>query len=285
VPWLWPRWRAALRDRETLLAVLLGWIVIVVAFFSASSGKRGLYILPAVPAFAMVAAPWLPELFLARGPRRVAFVLAATLTAVTAAGAVYFAVDSAAAERVLQHYAVRPVLPLAVAAVAAGIALYVFRIRDGWLAYASVLAVTVVTIGVVIEPHMNAVRSGRAFAGRLEQASAGIAELGLLQAKEQYLLQLRRPSVNFGHARWKDWESEAADAAVWFAERPGRALLVDRRAREACFPRATAVDLGRANRKHWFLVTGEAEADCVKRGDRSRAIHYAPPDDASETES
>ena len=47
--------RAALRERDTLVAVLLAWVVIVVAFFSASSGKRGLYVLPAVPALAMAA--------------------------------------------------------------------------------------------------------------------------------------------------------------------------------------------------------------------------------------
>jgi uncharacterized protein (UPF0333 family) len=268
-----------------LLAVLLAWIVIVVAFFSVSTGKRGLYILPAVPAFAMAAAPWLPELFLARGPRRVAFGLAATLTAIAAAATAYFAVDAAAAERVMRLYAVRPVLPLAAATVGAAVALYVFRIRDGWLAYAAVLAVAIVTIGVGIEPRMDAERSGREFARRVEQASAPFAELGLVGPKDQHLLQIRRPSVNFGHARWKDWEPEADDAALWLADRPGRVLLVDHMTHEACFSRATVVaDLGRATRKTWFLVSGEPDADCVKRGDRSRVFYYTPPNVASRTE-
>src|SRR6185503_2083297 len=34
VPWLWPRWRRALRGRDTLTAVLLTWVLIVIAFFS-----------------------------------------------------------------------------------------------------------------------------------------------------------------------------------------------------------------------------------------------------------
>jgi hypothetical protein len=76
VPWLWPRWRTAVRERDTLVVVLLAWVVIVLLFFSFSSGKRGVYVLPAVPALAMAAAPWLPELLRARGPRRLAFVLA-----------------------------------------------------------------------------------------------------------------------------------------------------------------------------------------------------------------
>jgi hypothetical protein len=81
VPWLWPRWRVALRERDTLVALLLAWVVIVIVFFSASPGKRGVYLLPAVPALAMAAAPWLPDLLLARGPRRLAFGLATALVA------------------------------------------------------------------------------------------------------------------------------------------------------------------------------------------------------------
>ncbi len=102
VPWLWPRWRAALRDRDTMTAVLLAWVVIVVLFFTASSGKRGLYVLPAVPALAMAAGPWLPELLRARGPRRLAFVLACVLTGIAGLAAAYLGFDADRAAQVVQ---------------------------------------------------------------------------------------------------------------------------------------------------------------------------------------
>jgi 4-amino-4-deoxy-L-arabinose transferase-like glycosyltransferase len=277
VPWLWPRWRAALRERDTFVAVLLAWVVIVVVFFSASSGKRGLYVLPAVPALAMAAAPWLPELLRARGPRRLAFGLAVALVATAALGAGYFALSAPAAERLLSQYGLHPVLPLLIIAAAGFLPLAWLRVRDGWLAYAGVLVALVVTAGLVIYPQMDAARSGRAFMEKVEQASAGVQELGLVSAKEQYLLQLRRPSVNFGHARWREREVEAADAAAWLAERPGRALLVEHRTRELCFMEAEALELGRANRARWALVSGTPDPDCVARGDPSRAISYAPP--------
>jgi hypothetical protein len=36
--------------------------------------------------------------------------------------------------------------------------------------------------------------------------------------------------------------------------------------------------LGRANRQHWFLVTGgKADPACVARGDLRRARLYIPP--------
>ena len=97
-------------------------------------------------------------------------------------------------------------------------------------------------------------------------------------AKEQYLLELERPSFNFGHARWREKEAEAADAAAWFAASPGRALLVDEKTLALCFAGTQSQALGRANRQHWFLVTGGAADDgCVTRGDLRRARLYIPP--------
>lgn len=277
VPWLWPRWRIALRERDTLTAVLLAWVVIVLLFFSLSSGKRGVYVLPAVPALAMAAAPWLPELLRARGPRRFALLLAILLTAVTAAAAVYLAVDPSAAARIVELESLQPVLPLAIVAVAGAAVIWLLRERDGWLAYAGTLGILLATTGFVVYPRIDADRSGRAFMARVEAASEDIGELGLVGAKEQYLLQLRRSSTNFGHARWREDAAEAADAAAWLAAQPGRGLLVNRTALEACFTEASAVEMGRENRKRWYLVTGHADPGCIERGDHTRARLYLPP--------
>jgi len=285
VPWLWPRWRAALRERDTYTAVLLGWVVLVVLFFSFSAGKRGVYVLPAVPALAMAAAPWLPELLRRPGTRRLGFGLASALVGIAAAAGVYFAIDADAAERIVRDYGIQPLLPLAVAVAVGAIPLVLLRWKDGWLAYGGVLAAIFATIGFVVYPRIDPVRSGRALMERLEQASAPFAELGLASAKEQYLLELRRPSYNFGHARWREREAEAADAAAWLAVRPGRALLVDQHAREACFSQADAVELGRANRQYWYLVSGTPDPDCVRRGNHGVSRLYVPPNASLNTES
>jgi 4-amino-4-deoxy-L-arabinose transferase-like glycosyltransferase len=57
LPWLIAGWRRRLRRGDGRLLLLLGWILLVVAFFSLSSGKRSLYVYPAVPALALAAAP------------------------------------------------------------------------------------------------------------------------------------------------------------------------------------------------------------------------------------
>jgi 4-amino-4-deoxy-L-arabinose transferase-like glycosyltransferase len=57
LPWLVPAWRRRLGRGDGRLLLLLGWVGLVVLFFSLSSGKRSLYIFPAVPGLALAAAP------------------------------------------------------------------------------------------------------------------------------------------------------------------------------------------------------------------------------------
>ena len=283
-PWLVPRWRQALGERDMLTAVLLAWVVIVVLFFTLSAGKRTLYILPALPAFAMAAGPWLPELLRARGPGRVAFALATLITVVAAAATVVLVARPEREAHLAATYGLHPVLPLALLALACAAALAAaWRVRQGWIAYAGVLACVLVFTGTVVYPGLNAVRSARDFTELVERATIGVRELGLVQPKEQYLLQIRRPIYNFGHARWRDKEGEAADAARWLADDPSRALVVDKRVLQPCFASTKTVDLGRANRRHWYLVTGTPDPRCVAAGDPSAARYYVPADVAVNT--
>jgi 4-amino-4-deoxy-L-arabinose transferase-like glycosyltransferase len=57
LPWLVPAWRRRLGQGDGRLLLLTGWVALVVIFFSLSSGKRSLYVYPAVPALALAAAP------------------------------------------------------------------------------------------------------------------------------------------------------------------------------------------------------------------------------------
>jgi len=60
LPWLVPAWRKQLVKHDGRVLVLLGWVVLVLLFFSLSSGKRKLYIFPALPALVLAVAPLLP---------------------------------------------------------------------------------------------------------------------------------------------------------------------------------------------------------------------------------
>lgn len=62
LPWLVPAWRRQLAKRDGRVLVLLGWVVLVLLFFSLSSGKRKLYIYPALPGLVLLVAPLVPWL-------------------------------------------------------------------------------------------------------------------------------------------------------------------------------------------------------------------------------
>ena len=92
VPWLFVHWRDALRSFDLRIALLASWIVLVVLFFSFSTGKRGVYVLPAVPALALLCAPYLAQVATRRGAQRAMFILAAVASGLCAATWIYLLV-------------------------------------------------------------------------------------------------------------------------------------------------------------------------------------------------
>ncbi|NMF86874.1 phospholipid carrier-dependent glycosyltransferase [Aromatoleum petrolei] len=62
LPWLVPAWRRQFAQRDGRLLVLLGWALLIVLFFSLSTGKRKLYIFPALLGAVLAVAPLVPWL-------------------------------------------------------------------------------------------------------------------------------------------------------------------------------------------------------------------------------
>lgn len=62
LPWLVPAWRRQLLKRDGRVLVLLGWAALIVLFFSLSTGKRKLYIFPALLGTVLAVAPLVPWL-------------------------------------------------------------------------------------------------------------------------------------------------------------------------------------------------------------------------------
>lgn len=278
LPWAIPRWRTALREADLRVLLVLSWIVLVVLFFSLSAGKRGVYVLPAVPALALAISPWLIELTGRRGPQRALFGLACAIPLLLGLAAVYLGVLAPQMRaNLLLEEGIDAVAPLAVMAVAGFVICAITRVERAAVAFGGVLALSLSVTGLWINPVINAERSGAAFARRLEAATSDIPELGLVAYKEQYLMAIRRPTVNFGHSRWREWEQEADDASAWLMAAPGRGLLIDQYVRERCFNDVETVDIDLENRKEWFVVTGGANPACVAAGNASAARIYSPP--------
>ena len=89
LPALLPAWWRRLKRLDGRYWLLLGWAVLVLVFFSASPGKREVYIFPMLPLLCVAAAPVLPGLLRRTGPRW----LLLAYVGVLAAAALYVSVQ------------------------------------------------------------------------------------------------------------------------------------------------------------------------------------------------
>ena len=277
LPWLVPRWREALKASDLRIALLLAWVVLTLLFFSFSTGKRGVYILPALPALALVSAPYLAELTQRRGVQRLIFGVAMLIALVCLLASVFVWIRPERRQEQLAMYDLDVFGPLLLIGIVATLVCLIARSRRAFVAYTGVLATVLLVVSFWVNPVLNPVRSGAAFITRVERNDDPNAELGFVGFKEQYLLNAHRPLVHFGHARWREPDREAADAALWLSQSNDRQLVVSEYVLQRCFAQATKRPLGMANRIQWYLVRGQADAGCVARGNAAAVYHYSPP--------
>ncbi|MGE0115111.1 MAG: ArnT family glycosyltransferase [Steroidobacteraceae bacterium] len=275
--WIIPRWRDAWRAHDLRIALLLGWALLVLLFFSFSTGKRGVYILPALPAFCLALAPYLAQSWLRAGVRRVLFGLAVFIAVVCLLLAGYSLLTPGMRAKTLDLYGIDPPGPLLCIGLLGALLCALTRVRHAAVAWLGTLIIVLSVVGLWISPAMNSIRSSEAFVRQVEALTAATPELGWVAYSEEHLLMAHRPIVNFGHSRWREWEQEADDAAAWFAAKNGRMLLVKEPVRQRCFARSTLQPLQDGSDEAWFLVSAGVDPACVQRGHLQAALVYSPP--------
>lgn len=277
LPWLLPRWRAALQARDVRVLLPLGFALLYLAFFTLTRGKRDIYILSALPMLALAAGYLLPGLLQRLGVQRALACIVVLVAVASLGGTLWLGwVDPARGRELLVDSGVSNLAPLVVLGVIALAALVIAGQRRSHLALGAVLTAGWLIAGWWVFPQMNADRSARQFIAQLERIADPARELGLLAYHEHFLLHLQRPTVNFGHRRFREGDAEIHDAAAWLAGRPGRQLLVSERMMEPCFTGAAAQVVGESSRGLWYLVTTAPAPICSARGDAARAIAYTP---------
>ncbi len=270
--WLVPRFKNAWTMRDARVWLPLAWLLLVLLFFTASPGKRGIYILPALPALAFASLPVLTELLARPAVRRAGLLVAGFLWVAITAIAIAYVAGVESAVKVLSTSGLDDPVPLFVFTGLGALALALTAWRAPLMAWPAVIGVLTVVFSFSIGPDMNPERSSAPFVrGVLGQVRAG-ETLALVAYKEQFLLYLDRPTVNFGHRRWREGGSESEDAAAWLNAGANRVLLVPEDLLEPCFGGGTLA--GRASREDWYLVRPPADAQCAAQGDARRAIHY-----------
>ncbi len=271
LPWLLPAWWRRLRRADPRYIVLLGWALLVLLFFSASPGKREVYILPMLPALAVATAPLLAGLLRRAGVRWVLLLYVLLLAVATLAigyGALHGDgwAQRNAAKRAIDAW----VLPQVGAwLLGFGIAVLVLvawlRLRRAGLAVVLATVLLWVMYGTGLMPALDPYSSASALMQKVRERIGDDAELGMVAWREQNLLQTSPQAADFGFKRpvAEQWQ----DAARWVAAAPSRRwLFVLDKAMTPCADRAQVIAIGSANRNNWLLLPGTAlDTACVAR--------------------
>ncbi|MGN2246686.1 ArnT family glycosyltransferase [Frateuria sp. GZRR35] len=277
-----PRWWQRLREHDARVLLPLCWVVLVLLFFSASPGKRDVYVMPALPMLALATAPFLDELL----PRRWLRVMGLLFIAVLGAamlGLGLWALHSHS-PKVAQFVARRDLANGGAAlwwmCVVLGavqlVLVATLRVRRAVWAVCGGMAALWLAWGYWAVPQLNDSSSS---AGLMRDVRSHLApgdELGLVAWKEQNLLMLDHPAVDFGFK--VPWHLQFARATQWQAQAPAtRWLFVQQPAMGDCVDRTRAIYLGHANQRDWWMFKADAVVPgCVP----SAAVDELPDDDA-----
>lgn len=272
LPWALPAWRRRLARRDPRYLLPLAWWALVIVFFSIPSGKRDVYIMPALPMMCLALAPLLPGIVRRAWARRLAFAMALALAGIAfAAGAAMWWGEPKFEARLVAERGftdggrAAAGLLLAIGAFGLG-ALAWHRVRGGIPALLWTLGGAWVLFGLVGYGLLNDSTSARAVMARAERAIGPGGQLALVAWKEQNLLMTTRPTTTFGFNM--PWSEQLRRGMAWQAADPARRwLFVQEPGLGNCVDTARAQLLGTANRRRWWLVPAAAVIPgCVPSG-------------------
>ncbi len=262
LPGLLGPWRAAFRERDPRIVMPLIWILLVLVFFSASPGKRGVYLLPLVPMLCLAIAPYLAELFKRRWVAwalRGLLALLATLFIGIAIAA--YAGNANLLEAEVEHGFAPWNLMLAAGIVAVGAAVLcrVGRVATAWAVFIVPFWLLYSTWGYTL---VNSDRTPANVMNAVEGIADDQAAIALVDFREQYLLFSHNPITHFGFAT--PVQAQLAEAWIWQGEAINRYVLLSDDMSLECFDTSKAEPVGRAHGRDWRLYSEDArQASCA----------------------
>ncbi|MEO6155075.1 MAG: glycosyltransferase family 39 protein [Thermomonas sp.] len=269
LPWALPAWRRRLWRVDSRYLLPLAWVLLVFVFFSIPSGKRDMYILPALPMLCLALAPLLPGILQKNNAQRLltAFVALLSLSALGVGLAMLFGEPGFESKFMDgRDPGIAHALALmfsAIGGVGVAAMLWCGR-RRAQLALLVLLTTLWVLYSLVGAPLLNDGSSSRGLMQRVGRAIGPDAQLGLVGWREQQLLMADRDAATFGFKR--DGAGQFVDALAWQREQPAsRWLLIEGSVLPVCVDKASARDMGNANRRRWLLLPAVATLTCAER--------------------
>jgi 4-amino-4-deoxy-L-arabinose transferase-like glycosyltransferase len=255
-------WRAAWHSRDARVAVLVGWCLLVLVFFTLAGGKREVYVMPVLPMLALALAPTLERLVDKPWLRKTALgIVVLGGIALLAAGLWVGQGRATKLQTVMLERGLGDELrTLSWSVAAIGVAWLVtavlFRARRGVHALLASLAVLWITWGVALAPKANGSVSSADVMREVDRV-AGPGEVAMVAWKEQNLLMSPRPLKDFGFR--VPYPEQFERAVAWLNEAPDkRWIFANLDEVQACVDRQRVTIVGSSNRREWSMFRAEA---------------------------
>lgn len=262
IPFLVKPWFTAFKQLDPRIILPLSWVVLVIVFFSISPGKRGVYILPALPMLALSIAPYYTLLFQKTWLRSILFGLATLMSAVVAAFGILGLLDVDSVAKLAIKFEITPWYFFLIIGVVSIIGLVYALLENQWLAWPvlfSVLWMTYSTYGYVLRNEVSTPKSIYEIAAPYTVENA---EIALIDFSEQFILFSPYPVYHFGYHTLLEDELQAG--YQWLSNERRYLIIEDKVIDPSCFDIALGIDLGFAHRRHWILMPESAKkAGCA----------------------
>ncbi|HJW46604.1 MAG TPA: glycosyltransferase family 39 protein [Lysobacter sp.] len=274
LPWALPAWKRRLQRGDARYLLPLVWWVLLVVFFSIPSGKRDVYIMPALPMACLALAPLLPGIVRKLWPRRLGLAFGAFIAVVAlAAGVALLNGQPKLQGRLIDErgLSLEEVRQLGWLLLAIGTwfsaALLWFRVRRAQFALVAGLSGLWVLFSVAGYPLLNRSNSGQEVMDRAGRIIGPDAELALVAWREQNLYAADRAVTTFEFGKDESpggsWDRQWQRGLAWQRQAPQqRWLFVLGRSMPDCIDHAEAVRVGVSNRREWWLVPAAAATPC-----------------------
>ncbi|WP_086982140.1 ArnT family glycosyltransferase [Vibrio aphrogenes] len=243
--------------RSPVILSLLIWVVLLVIFFSISPGKRGVYVLPAVPMMAIIAGWYLSHYSWQRWTDKLL-----KIASIVIAGLLLIATVMAGSNApILTKQLGDNLLPYA--AFFAGVAcLWIIiywqtRRQSGLITWGSAISLTWVLYSLIGYSLLNPIRTpAKAIMQQVAQDIGLNGELGVTRFKEQFLLFSPISLTHFSYLA--DKQEQDRNAWLWLKEQPNRYIFTEKTEDMVCFDVNKAKPLGQAHRRKWILLDASA---------------------------
>ena len=252
IPWLIKPIKHAFKEKDGRIIYPLTMIVFVVFFFSLSKGKRAEYMLPILPMFVLLVAPYFELLMAKKGVQRALLILVILISTVLLLMGLAGVFEVEKISRLTAKYHVNPwywMLSLGVFGVLAtvivrksAIKLYTIFIVGLWLSY-----------GLWAAPLVDKAMSTKPMMDAIAKVIPKEAQLGLVGMREKLLLHSHWPITHFGHHHPKTEQQQAA--VNWLHQQPNRYVLVNKDYLNDCFKAENSLDYDSFHKGKWLLFS------------------------------